>query len=200
MNKKLPIREYQIDDEQFGGVYAMSVVDYPAIEVDFVAMNKQKQIKMAEVNEEKRMLYGPALIPNQHIYRIDPETKEEYYAVYSDKVVEQCAHLFLKKNQHHNHTVMHELPVTGLTIVESWIKMGDSDKSNSLGFDLPQGTWFIGCKVENDEVWQLVKEGKVRGFSIEAFFMWVGESMTTHSPTIEDLEKDLERLKKLLHL
>lgn len=198
-NKKLPIRKYQLDEEGFAGVYAMSVVDMPAIEVDFVALKKQTdRVKMAEVNEERRMLYGPALIPDQLIYRIDPNTKEEYYAQYDRKVVEQTAHLFFEKNQHHNHTVMHEIPVTGLTVVESWLKEGQSDKSVELGFDLPDGTWFIGVKVKNDAVWEDVKNGTLKGFSIEAFFVWAGEqfSKTDFATDIDLLDKYLDTLKK----
>ena len=193
--KKLPIRDYQLDEKGMMGVYAMSLVDIPAIEVDFVAMSQTDQIKLQATNEERRMVYGPALIPDQLIYRIDPETNEEYYARYSSDVIRQVAQRYMKMNQHHNATVMHQVPVAGITTVETWMKEGQSDKSVELGISpkLPVGTWFIGQLVEDDTVWNDVKSGVLKGFSIEAYFQWEVEQ-NKHS----ELFADLAELEKLL--
>ena len=194
--KKKKVRNYGLDENGMMGIYAISLVDFPAIEVDFVALSKKNNVKMTEVNKEKRLLYGPVLIPDQLIYRVDPETQEEYYAKYSAEVIEQTMQLYFKKNQHHNATLMHEVPVQGLTVVEHWIKMGQSDKSVELGFDLPVGTAFVGMKVDDDEIWQHVKEGTFKGFSIEAWFMQVGENLSSH--VISELESDLMALSNEL--
>lgn len=195
-NKKKKIRDYGLDEQGLMGIYAVSLVDMPAIEVDFVALSKQQNIKLAEVKDERRMLYGPILIPNQLIYRVDPETGEEYYARYSPEVCEQSAHLILKKNQHHNVTLMHEVPVAGQYIAELWVKEGASDKSVELGFDLPNKTVFIGMKIEDDAIWQEVKNGVFKGFSIEAFFMQVGENLASAKHSA--LERDLLELETIL--
>lgn len=193
MNKKLPIRKYQLDEEGMMGVYAVSLVEEPAIMVDWVALAEQKQIKMSAIDEERRMLYGPLLIPDQLIYRVDPETQEEYYAQYSGDVIMQCAHLFLKKNQHHNATLMHQVPLLGCTVVESWVKEFESDKSVGLGMDLPIKTWFIGQHIDNDATWAEVKNGTVKGHSIEAFFI----QDTAMSRMIADFNKLVEEIEKV---
>lgn len=169
MNNEVKVIEYGLGDNDEYGVYAISLVDEPAIEVDFVALNKDR-ILLARVQDgEKRMLYGPALIPNQAIVRYDKQG-QKYFIKYSPETIEKTAQEFLKRNLHHNHTVQHELPVAGLTVVESWIKQG-ADKGQEFGFDLPDGTWMIGVKVEDETTWEAVKQGVLKGFSIEGFFV-----------------------------
>jgi Putative phage serine protease XkdF len=169
MNNEVKVIEYGLGDNDEYGVYAISLVDEPAIEVDFVALNKDR-ILLARVQDgEKRMLYGPALIPNQAIVRYDKQG-QKYFIKYSPETIEKTAQEFLKRNLHHNHTVQHELPVAGLTVVESWIKQG-ADKGQEFGFDLPDGTWMIGVKVEDENTWEAVKQGVLKGFSIEGFFV-----------------------------
>lgn len=168
-NNEVKVIEYGLGDNDEYGVYAISLVDEPAIEVDFVALNKDR-ILLARVQDgEKRMLYGPALIPNQAIVRYDKQG-QKYFIKYSPETIEKTAQEFLKRNLHHNHTVQHELPVAGLTVVESWIKQG-ADKGQEFGFDLPDGTWMIGVKVEDQTTWEAVKQGVLKGFSIEGFFV-----------------------------
>lgn len=165
---KVKIVDYTIDDSGMLGTSAVSVVDLPAIEVDFVALKAQKS-QFAKVQDgEKRMLYGPALIPDQLIYRQD-ENGEPFYIRYSKEVIERVAHEYLKYNRQNNVTYMHEFSVAKMSVVENWI-VGTPDKSEQLGFSLPEGTWFIGMKVDNDEVWNQVKAGAIKGFSIEGFF------------------------------
>jgi hypothetical protein len=169
MNNEIKVIEYGLGENDEYGVYAISLVDEPAIEVDFVALNKDR-ILLARVQDgEKRMLYGPALIPNQAIVRYDKQG-QKYFIKYSPETIEKTAQEFLKRNLHHNHTVQHELPVAGLTVVESWIKQG-ADKGQEFGFDLPDGTWMIGVKVEDETTWEAVKQGVLKGFSIEGFFV-----------------------------
>lgn len=165
---EVKVIEYTIDDTGFLGVNCISLVENPAIEVDFVAMSKTKQ-KFARVEGDRMMLYGAAMIPDQLIYREDA-MGNPYYCKYSKQTIEKISQEYLKRNMHHNSNLEHQLPVTGVTCVESWIKEGAQDKSNNFGFDLPDGTWFVGMKVMNEEVWSQVKEGTVKGFSIEGFF------------------------------
>lgn len=169
MNKKIKVIEYGIDDTGMLGVHAISVVEDPAIGVDFVALSDEKRY-VTLASEERKMLYGALLIPDQLIYRYD-ETQGEYYVKYSKETIEKIAHNYFKQNLHHNATLEHEAPVVGLTLVESWLIEGENDKSKEFGFSLPVGTWFGGMKVENDEVWNKVKSGEVKAFSIEGMFV-----------------------------
>jgi hypothetical protein len=196
MNDKLKLIEYGLGEEEDNmGVYAVSLVSEPAIMVDFVALSKA-HLLLAQVEDgEKRMLYGPALIPNQPIVRYDGNG-EKYYITYSTQTIEQTAQEFLKRNMHHNHTIQHEMPVNNLTVVESWVTMGAHDKSMNLGFDLPEGTWMIGVKVDDEATWQAVKNGEVKGFSIEGWFAPMSETQVQE----KDLEKLLAELAEQLEM
>ena len=193
--KKRKVKTYGIDDNGLLGIYAVSVVEFPAIEEDFIALSKAQGLMLASVNEEKRMLYGPALIPDREIMRLD-ENGDEYFVTFPRAVVEQLAQQFMKKNQHHNATFEHAFSVSGMTVVEQWIKRGEQDTSIALGLSaaLPEGTWFIGMKVDNDEVWNEVKAGKVKGFSIEGMFMDIGEKLAA----IADEDRIIAQIQSLI--
>lgn len=179
MEKQKKVLVYDVQDEVMG-VQAISLVDEPAIMSNFVYLSEEKKVKLSNVDTERRMVYGAVLIPDMHILRINKETNEEYYITFTKECIMQAAHMYLKKNLLHNHTLQHEVAVTGLTVVESWIKEGDQDKSVMLGLDVPVGTWLAGVKIDNDEVLALVKEGDVKGFSIEGMFSTATEELTKH--------------------
>ena len=172
------------DDSQELTIDAISLVSAPAIEENFVFFGKEKNnLTLAKVDEEKRMLVSPALIPNKQIYRYDANTDSDYYVYFSKETVAQAAALYLKHNNHHKATYQHEDRVSGVLTIESWIKEGEQDKSNLYGFDLPVGTWFVKMKIENDELWQEIKSGTLRGLSIEGYFV---DKMEKMSKTITD--------------
>lgn len=157
------------ENDKLSGIEAVSVVENPAIQENFVALNKH-EVMLKEIDTEKRLLMGAALIPNKHIYRRN-DKNEEYYIYFSEETVRKASELFLMRSNQNNATYEHKDKLTGLSVVESWIIEDEKhDKSVKYGFDLPKGTWMISMKVMNDEVWKDVKEGKVKGFSIEGYF------------------------------
>ena len=167
----MKIVELIIDEnDEFNGVEAISIVENPAIEEDFVALKGQEEIKLAEVDSDKKILMGALLIPNKPIYRRNGE--EEYYIYFSRKTVLTASQKYLKNGNQKNSTLEHQMNIQGLTLVESWIKEDKvHDKSVKYGMDLPIGTWMGTVKVDNDEIWnEYVKTGKVKGFSIEGYF------------------------------
>ena len=174
MSKKTTkITELVISEENEAlAIDAISLVTSPAIEVDFVYFNKSKNnLTFAKVDEEKRELISPALIPNKQIYRYDANTDSEYYVYFSKDTVKKAAYSYLKHNNHHKATYQHEQRVAGVLTVESWIKEGEQDKSKLYGFDLANGTWFVKMKIENDDLWQRIKAGEIKGLSIEGYFI-----------------------------
>jgi hypothetical protein len=177
-----------IDDNMKLGVQAISLVEFPAIEENFVALSS---VKLSAVNPERRMLYGPVLIPDKYILRIDPETGEEFYIVFEKETVYQCAHQFMMKNLQHNHTLEHKYALTGCTVVESWVVEGEFDKSKHLGIEAPVGTWMSGTYVQDDQVWEQVKDGSVRGFSIEGIFDHVSANLSKEDVFVEALLRAL---------
>ena len=152
------------------GIDAISLVEYPAIEEDFIALNSQKREVFAMQNQEKRLLMGAALIPDKPIYRSDGEN--EYYVYFSKDTIRKAMELFFKNGYQNNATIEHDYDVKGTTIVESWIiEDATMDKSRAYGLDLPVGTWMVSMKIENESIWQRVKGGEFRGFSIEGYFV-----------------------------
>ena len=186
------IIELIIDEEQENGIDAISIVEHPAIEENFIALNKKKEYKFQEVDKEKRILMGALLIPNKAIYRKDKE--DEYYIYFTKKTIRKASELFLQKGNQHNSTFEHLYKIDGLTLVESWIvEDKEKDKSALYGMDVPVGTWMGSVKVDNEEVWNdYVKTGIVKGFSIEGFF--------TEREREEELKKEIEAGLKLLEI
>jgi len=164
----MDIVELFIDEQEAIGIEAISVVEYPAIEEDFIAL-KGQEFKLAEVDSEKRILMGAALIPNKPIYRKSGE--HEYYIYFSKSTVRKASELFFINGNQNKSTLEHQMPLTGLSVVESWIVESEKDKSRHYGMEVPVGTWMVSMKVLNDDIWDnYVKTGKVKGFSIEGYF------------------------------
>ena len=163
------IIELILDEDDAIGIEAISVVENPAIEEDFVAL-KNQEFKLAEVDKEKRILMGAALIPNKPIYRRNEDN--EYYIYFSRDTVRKASELFFINGNQNNSTLEHQMPLKGLSVVESWIvEDKDKDKTNLYDMEVPLGTWMVSMKVLNDDVWNnYVKTGKVKGFSIEGYF------------------------------
>ena len=183
------------DDSQELAIDAISLVTSPAIEQDFVYFGKEKNnLTFAKVDEEKRMLVSPALIPNKQIFRHDPNTDSDYYVFFSKDTVRKASELYLKHNNHHKATYQHQDRVSGVLTVESWIKEGDQDKSKLYGYDLPDGTWFVKMKIENDELWNKIKEGELKGLSIEGYFTNKFEQMQKKEFTTEEVKTALKEL------
>ena len=171
------IIELILDEENIeAGVGAMSIVESPAIESEFIALSKQNieisndKIELAEVSKERKVLMGAALIPNKTIFR--KNEKEEYYVYFSSDTVRKASEYFLMNGNQNKATLEHEVKLNGLGIVESWIVEDEvKDKSRMFGLNVPVGTWMVSMKVHSDEVWQYyIKSGKVKGFSIEGYF------------------------------
>lgn len=164
MEKKIKIYEVTEDD-----VYKISLVDEPAIESGFVYFGKEKPVYIALETSDKHLIYSPVLRPDFPIYR--NYDGDEFYLKFTREAVEKSAHDFLKNGFQHQWSIDHQTDVEGLSVVESWIKTDENDKSISLGLDpnLELGTWFVGLSVENEPVWNAVKSGTFKGLSIEAF-------------------------------
>ena len=181
----MDIVELFIDEEDAIGIEAISVVESPAIEEDFIAL-KNQEFKLAEVDKEKRILMGAALIPNKPIYRRNEDN--EYYIYFSQATVRKASELFLINGNQNNSTLEHQVPLTGLSVVESWIVESEQDKTRHYDMEVPIGTWMVSMKVLNDDIWNdYVKTGKVKGFSIEGYFADKAER-----PKDKDLKEDLE--------
>ena len=168
----MKLYELLIDENDLllSGVHALSIVENPAIQSDFIALGDQKPILLAEVNKDKQILMGAALIPNKPIYRKDGD--EEYYVYFSKETIAKTAEAFFRNNNQNNATLEHAEVLDNMTVFESWIvEDPEFDKSKKYGLEVPAGTWMVSMKVDDKDVWDnYVKDNKVFGFSIEGKF------------------------------
>ena len=178
------IVELILDENSVEGIEAISIVENPAIEEDFVAL-KNEEVQLAQI--DKQLLVGALLIPNKPIYRRKGE--DEYYIYFSKDTIRKAAEMYLMKGNQNNSTLEHQHSLNGLTLVESWIVEDEThDKSRRYGLNVPVGTWMGVVKVNNNEVWNdYVKTGKVKGFSIEGYFI---DKMERPKEPINDFEEE----------
>jgi hypothetical protein len=164
------IYELVIEDENIDEVFAISLVEEPAIESNFVFFDKEK-VQFAALNDEKRLVMGPILIPDKQILRVDGEGKP-YHVFFKPETIKKLSEMYLKKKYTDKSTLEHDKKINGVTLVESWIKESvTKDKSALYNLNVPVGTWMGTFKIDNDEIWNdYVKTGEVKGFSIEGLF------------------------------
>lgn len=154
-------------------VYAISLVEEPAIEIDYVAFDKDKETKpnlkfIEDKQNEKYMIIGPALVPDKNIYR--NYDGNEFYVSFSAECIEKLSHNFVKNCYGAGcFTKDHNGFAEGCSLAESWIKTSENDKSVDYGFDCPIGTWFIAAKIDSIDLWDSIKKGERKGFSIESW-------------------------------
>jgi hypothetical protein len=191
MEKKLPLYKIKVNPEDESGVYAVSLVDEPAIEYDWVKLSKQVEMNFS-LDTDKKMLYGPMLVPNKMIYRKD-ENGYEYNIMFEKDTIELIAEKFNKNKLGDKFNLQHSDTQVEAFLKENWLT-DNPDKSQKYGFDLPEGSWFGAVKIEDDNFWKnKVKEEEVKGFSVEilAGAELVELSITNNNPKLktEEMEK-----------
>lgn len=195
--KKIKKYKVGIDSE----TEAISMVTEPAIESDFVFLSKDKAIvKEAFSNDEKHMVYGAVLRPDFPIYRNDGEN--EYYLEFTSESIERMARDYMMNYRQGNVTIQHEEYANEVFMVESWIKQDmDKDKSVSVGLDksLPIGTWFCGFYVNNNDVWERIKSGELKGFSVEAMIDLEDFAKVKKEDEFEMNESFWDKLKSIVN-
>ena len=183
---ELYIDETKIED----GVDAISFVNKPAIEENFVALSKHK-VEFKSIDDEKRIIVGLALVPDKEIYRRQGD--KEFNIIFSKDTVKKASHLYLKKLKTNNTTLEHEKSTDGVSVVESWIvEDAKNDKSNLYGLNAVDGAWVVVMKVDNDDVWKDVKEGKYLGLSIEGIFSDKKEDLTAIDEVLNICDKNVD--------
>ncbi|MEY3499888.1 MAG: hypothetical protein RL308_1557 [Bacteroidota bacterium] len=192
--------ELIIDSEmELSGIDAISIVENPAIEENWIALNEQpKEYHFAEVDKEKKIIMGAMLVPDKPIYRRDEENGE-YYIYFSQDTIRKCMEMFFQNGNQSNATFEHQESIKGLTVVESWIvEDTEKDKSNLYNLNVPVGTWMGTIKVENEVIWKdYIKTGKVKGFSIEGYF---ADKAKLPLSKIDQVDLEIEAGLKLLEI
>jgi len=192
MNKERQVIELTIKDELKEGVFAISLVDKPAIEEDFIMLNAL-EVELKVINEEKREVVGLALVPNKKILR--RKDNVEFDIMFSESTIEKVQELYLKNLRANNVTIDHESKVDGVSLIESWIvEDPKNDKSNIYGLNAVKGSWVVKMKIYNDEVYEGVKLGKFNGFSIEGMFDGLDQLKMSETDEREELINEIKDL------
>ena len=167
----MDLREMYVDENNLElGIRAVSLVEDPAIESNFVTLKNENRIELAEVNKERRILLGAVLIPNKPILRVDKDGTE-YYIYFTKETIFKIAVMLAKNKLNDQVTQDHSKFIKDMTTFETWqTEHKEMDKSAFYGLDVPVGTLCMSMKADNEEVYNLAKEGKIKGFSIEGFF------------------------------
>lgn len=199
MAKKIKKYKVGIDSE----TYAISLVESPAIEETLVALEEQKPIKVQLADEEKYMVYSAVLVPDRPIYRRN-EDGDEFYIEFTKESIEKMAQEYLMNYRQNEITLDHETMANDITLVESWIKTDMyKDKSIAIGLseDLPIGTWIAGLKVNQIDAWNRIKNGELRGFSVESMISleeFSKQEQNTNNMNIETNDMFWDKLKNIL--
>ena len=160
----------------------ISLVEYPAIESNWMCFSKDVKHYTFSDNE-KHIITGAVLIPDIKIYRNDGGT--EYNVFFSRETIRKISEQFFSDFKNKSFTLEHGTNTNDVVIVESWIKESDTDKSVALGINVPDGTWLISAKVNNPELWEQIKAGRFKGFSVAGTF----SSTTTEDQILAEAEK-----------
>lgn len=164
MDKNLPVYDLTLADVGHG-MFKISLVDKPAIEEDFVYFSKEEIIEYF-ADEDKKEVVGPIMIPNKEIVRFSPE-HGYYYIRFTEEVIREIMYRYSKDGFFNKFGIHHEYDTDDVVMLEVWMKESENDKSKDYGYDLPNGTVFVKAKVESDELFNEIKDGRVNGFSIE---------------------------------
>jgi hypothetical protein len=192
--KKIQDIEMIISDESKDGVFAISLVDKPAIQEDFIYLSSH-EIELKVVNEEKREVVGIALVPDKKIYRnVDGQ---EFNIYFTSQTIEKTNELFMRNLNLNKITSQHERDVEGVSVIESWIvEDSKQDKSNIYKLNAPVGSWIVKMKVYNDSEWVRVKNGEYKGFSIEGKYKEAEVKASEQVDETTELINEIENLIK----
>ena len=169
MNRNLPLIELTIDEEQESFVSAISLVEFPAIESDFIAFSNVKET--FAINDDKKELLGAAMLPDKPIYRNGD--LGSYYATFNKDTIRQISQVFAKKGLFNATNIEHSIIPADSYIYQSYIVDTDKGINAPNGINAPDGSWIVGVKVNNDKVWQSIKSGAIKGFSVEGVFGFI---------------------------
>jgi len=194
MAEDLKVFELVIDEhDEDSGVNMVAIVDYPAIERDFMAFNKQLS-KFKVEDEEQRIVSGPFMLAEKAIFRLDEEIGQ-HYVVFTADTIKKIRNKFAKNQSSDMVNLMHDTEVSGVHIVESFLIDSKRGIKTPVGYEeMSEGSWFGSMLIENDEVWKQVKDGTFKGFSVEGIFE---RSKEEHKPN--DFSKFLSDLQDVLN-
>lgn len=189
----IPVYKAMLDSEDTGMV-VVSLVEDPAVESEFLAFGKQEKLQFSITNEEQRKVLGVVMVPDKLIYR---ETADgmPYYIKYEASTIHKMAERFFQEMNVNNVDTDHSFElVEGVVLTQAFFK--NTEKGiNPAGFeDLPDDTLFFEYHILNDEIWQGIKEGQWKGFSLAGTFDVVPVEMSRKENVLDEIESLIEKI------
>ena len=197
MKKNLPVYELKIDIEDDAIVSAISLVEEPAIESEFMAFGKQEYYQF-NMNEDRMELIGAAMIPDQLIYRRDKKGNE-FNVVFSKETIRQIAQQYFMLGFQHKTNIEHSTIPAKSFVFQSYIVDESKGIVAPKGINAPDGSWIVGMKVTDEKVWKLVKEGSVRGFSIEGIFSMLDKNKKDVKSQDEEIMELINSINRIIN-
>lgn len=181
-------------DDELTGINAISLVESPAVEKDFLCFSKEKETVKLNFDNAKRVISGVVCLADTPIYRYS-ERYGEYYVVFSKETIQKMVEKFAKMDLFKSVNLQHDDTkfVDGIYMFESYI-INKERGINPVEFsDIPDGSWIASYKVENDELWdEIINGNKLNGFSLQGLFE-LEEKFTEQKPVEETFDEWLEK-------
>ncbi len=181
--------------DAWGGVEALPWVERTINKYE--EMNAETEMVFSVFNSEQRLVVGPAMIPDKMIIRRNEITGEIYYVFFTAETIKKLQQKFMVEKLLDQTNIEHGRKfLKNVDVVESWIvEDPEKDKQQVFGMDYPKGTWMITMKVSDDETWSKVKDGKLKGFSVQGYFMEKAKFNTENQYLIEEIKNILKQVK-----
>ena len=181
-------------DDELTGINAISLVESPAVEKDFLCFSKEKETVKLNFDNAKRVISGVVCLADTPIYRYS-EGYGEYYVVFSKETIQKMVEKFAKMDLFKSVNLQHDDTkfVDGIYMFESYI-INKERGINPVEFsDIPDGSWIASYKVENDELWdEIINGNKLNGFSLQGLF-FLEEKLSDQKPVEETFDEWLEK-------
>ena len=196
--EKIEVFELVIDTDDESGTTAISFVDRPAIDSNFIKFSEQKEHKFQIKDEEKRIVEGYCMVAELLIARVNPETGAKFFVKFSAKTIEQIREKQSRLGLNNSFNLMHDSDnkAEGVYMLDNLIIDNERGKVAPKEFEkVPNGSLWISAKVDNDEIWQSVKDGTFQGFSVEGMYKQL-ESVSMDEETINKIIKTIQDFEK----
>ena len=187
----MKLYDISIDPTDFEtGLNAISLVENPAVEVDFLAFAKDESAVLQFADEERHIITGIALLADTPIYRIAPDGTE-YYVRFTKDCIRQLVEKYFKFGLTNSVNIEHKDNqfVDGVTMLESYIIDKERGICPSEFASTPDGSWVVSYKVSNLDVWNKIKSGEVKGFSVQGLFRIIETKLEMNSNKTEEVDK-----------
>ena len=161
---------------------------------------KTMKTEFQSIDEEKRTITGVSMVPNETIFRYDPEKDEEFYVYFTKRTIRLLMEKFMLEANNKNVDLEHNGIKVKAGVIESWIIEGESDKAYELGFDkesAPKGSWMVSMKILDDELWEMIKNDpeNLNGFSVAGNFLSKVDRYSSEEVIMEQIKEVLKGLK-----